>query len=482
MSELLIERSQEFADPNLYLLADEELVASSRNLTCRLCRIEKRADPVISPDMPWEGMQPDGRSESHQDPFYSNVLYSAADKTYRCWYTVANRFNQSSYREGFSNQDSSLCYAISADGVRWEKPVLRQVLHKGSLENNMLRLYGPPGSGVASGAIHSAIHYSAPGSDERFACSTRVGCWASGYPGSMTVWFSADGVNWRMMDPPVMAGDGETNTICADPLRRQYICTARSVQFTNMVGRWKRPWKRSCAISRSRDLTHWTPLLTVLEADDQDPEDTQIYKLAVIPYGHGYVGQLLMFYTHEMVLDVQLAFSRDLMNWRRIGDRQPILARGDEGTWHSKHVALFDTPPVLEGDTLRFWYGGKNAPHYQAGFGALGTGTLRRDGFVCYEAGEREGVLTTTPLPLSGPPHIELNVDVTDGEALVELIDEDGNPLPGFSRKDCAPISGDHIRATVEFTGASRYDTWRDGNVCLRFRLRNARLYAFEIR
>lgn len=476
----MTERSQEFADPNLYLLADEELVASSRNLTRRLCRIERHAEPVIAPDRPWEGRQADGSMTSHQDPFYSNVLYSPLDRTYHCWYTVANRFAPSSYAEGFANQDSSLCYAISADGIHWEKPMLRQVPHKGSLENNMLRLYGPPGSGASAGAIHAAFHYHSPDSDERFGCSVRVGCAEPMYSGSMTVCFSSDGANWRMLYPPVMTGDGETNTLCADPLRGQYVCTARSVQFTNLCQRWKRPWKRSAAIARSRDLLHWTPLLTVMEADEHDPEDTQIYKLVVIPYGHGYLGQLLMFYTHEMVLDNQLAFSRDLMNWQRIGDRQPILARGDEGTWDSKHVSLTDTAPVLEGDTLRFFYGGKNAPHYQAGFGALGTGTLRRDGFVCYEAGEREGVLTTTPLTLTGPPQIELNVDATNGEARVELLDEDGNPLPGFSRKDCTPICGNHVRATVKFADSSRYDTWRDAALRLRFQLRNARLYAFR--
>jgi hypothetical protein len=226
---------------------------------------------------------------------------------------------------------------------------------------------------------------------------------------------------------------------------------------------------------------------TVLEADDQDPEDAQLYLMYVIPYGHGYVGQLLVFRTADMTLQNQLAFSRDLENWQRVGGREPILAWGPDGSWDSKHVALSNNIPHPEGQDMRFWYGGKSAPHYQAGHGALGTGILRRDGFVCWEAGEKEGVLTTIPLQPTEPTWIILNADASEGEILVEVTDRDGNPIEGCTRADCIPIRGDHVRAVVNFKVEtsqlfSRGNFMRFSGQIVRFRfyLRNAKLYAFK--
>jgi hypothetical protein len=47
------------AEPGLYIMADEELIESSKNATWRLCPIEKDPDPVIVPDKPWEGGETD---------------------------------------------------------------------------------------------------------------------------------------------------------------------------------------------------------------------------------------------------------------------------------------------------------------------------------------------------------------------------------------------------------------------------------------
>jgi hypothetical protein len=129
-----------FADPSLYLMADEDLIESSRGVTRRLCPVTKRPDPVFLLDRPWEG----GGIGCLQDPPYANVLFDPRQRVFHCWYDVANRFSEGHYVEGFANQSSALCYARSADGINWEKPVIGQVLHRGSYSNNMLRFLGPP--------------------------------------------------------------------------------------------------------------------------------------------------------------------------------------------------------------------------------------------------------------------------------------------------------------------------------------------------
>jgi len=464
------------------------LIETSENAVRRICLIEKHPEPVLRPDKPWEGASPDGEVTSLQDPFYASVLFDPSEGIFRCWYRALNRCLSKSYSRSFANQASQLCYAVSSDGLHWEKPTTHQVLYDGSYENNMVRLIdessaAPDNYADSMGAV---IPYSSADSEDRFVSSIHTGFDDPIYPKGITMCFSPDGLNWRMHFPPVIPLDGDCHALSWDSRNKCYLLTTRSSQHANLCRRWGRGWKRHIALSRSRDLFHWTPSQTVLEADEKDPDDTELYMMHIVPYGHAYLGQLLMFYTHEMVLDNQLALSRDLETWQRIGGRQPILARGPEGSWDSKHVTLTKNPPHPEGTKLRFWYGGKSAPHYQAGYGALGTGTLRRDGFVCYETGKEEGVLTTIPFRVKGGSWIALNVDAADGEVCVAVVDKAGNPIEGCTRDDCVPIHGDHTRVLVNFK-AEPGRFFDRGNflrfadeVRFRFYLRNAKLYAFK--
>lgn len=478
-----------WAEPDLYILADEEIIETSKNAQKRLCPVEKNSDPVIVPDRPWEGAAGDMPVNCLQDPFYGIVLFDAPERRFRCWYNAYNRFLNRANCQPIANQGSSCCFATSADGIHWEKPAVRQVLFDSTYDNNMVRFmdgHTVVKPSVLEEQVWSIVPYRSPETNDILAASLMTSYDDSIYHNGITVCLSPDGLHWKMHYPPVLPLDGDCHSMCWDPNLQCYLVTTRSAQHTNLCRRWGHPWKRHIALGKSRDLFHWTPLQTVLEADQDDPEDAQLYMMHIVPYGHGYLGQLLMFYTHEMVLENQLTFSRDLMHWQRVADRKAFLERGQEGHWDSKHVTLTNNPPHPEGDRMRVWYAGKSAPHYQAGYGALGTGTLRRDGFVCYEAGDDEAVLTTLPVRVKGATQLSLNVDATDGEVLVEIVDKAGTPIEGCTRQDCVAIEGDHQRVVVNFKAGPGHFFDR-GNffrfpdeVRFRFFLRNAKLYAFK--
>lgn len=478
-----------WVEPDLYLMADEQIIADSRDCVRRVCQIEKNPQPVIVPDKPWEGLTSNGELTSLQDPLYSTVLFDPEEKVFRCWYNVYDRFVNRENHPPMANQGSACCYAVSSDGVNWEKPIVGRVLHDGSYENNIVRFMeqSTPGTCVLAEQVWNVIPISLPGSDDRFAASLYTHYDDEIYSKGITFCFSPDGITWRMEFPPAIPIDGDCHSVSLDPIKKCYLATTRSAENVNLSRRWGRPWKRHIALSKSRDLVNWTPMHTVLETDDGDPEDAQLYLMYIIPYGHAYLGQLLVIRTSNMTLENQLTLSRDMEHWQRVGDHQPILSIGPEGSWDSKHVALSNNLPHPEGDRMRFWYGGKSSPHYQAGYGALGTGTLRKDGFVCWEAGDKEAVLTTIPFKPTSATWVILNVDASDGEALVEVIDENGNPIDGCAREDCVPIRGDHIRAVVNFRAEEsqlflRGNFMRFGGQPIRFRfyLRNAKLYAFK--
>ena len=64
---------------------------------------------------------------------------------------------------------------------------------------------------------------------------------------------------------------------------------------------------------------------------------------------------------------------------------------------------------------------------------------------------ETIGSAVTRPLRFAGD-RLELNV-VAQGTIRIEIQDENGKTIPGFSLDDCDPIQGDHLRRFVTWNG-----------------------------
>ena len=73
-----------------------------------------------------------------------------------------------------------------------------------------------------------------------------------------------------------------------------------------------------------------------------------------------------------------------------------------------------------------------------------------------------------------------VNVDATDGELRLEILDGEDRPIDGCAAEDCLPITGDHIREIVRFNEGRGSFVRYTGPVKFRFHLRNAKLYAFK--
>ena len=100
---------------------------------------------------------------------------------------------------------------------------------------------------------------------------------------------------------------------------------------------------------------------------------------------------------------------------------------------------------------------------------------LRRDGFVSLDGGSSGGEILTKPLLLTGK-RLFLNLDAsTAGRAIVELVGEDGKPIPGFT----ATVSGNAVRLPVRFKSGATLETLAGRTVRMKLGLRDARLYAF---
>ena len=101
-------------------LHDDALIAEREGLELRAARVRKHpANPVVAIDRPWEiGVFN-----------YTCVIQDREQGLYKMWYQMI-------VPKPGDNQ-SRCHYAVSQDGIRWEKPALGIVEFEGSKENNI---------------------------------------------------------------------------------------------------------------------------------------------------------------------------------------------------------------------------------------------------------------------------------------------------------------------------------------------------------
>jgi hypothetical protein len=105
--------------------------------------------------------------------------------------------------------------------------------------------------------------------------------------------------------------------------------------------------------------------------------------------------------------------------------------------------------------------------------------TFRTDGFVSLHAAD-EGTATTRPLVFEGR-QLSLNYAAGSGGSLrVELQDESGRPIPGFTASDCRPLAGDAIDQIVSWNTGGDVASLAGKPVRLQFVLHDANLYSLK--
>ena len=107
---------------------------------------------------------------------------------------------------------------------------------------------------------------------------------------------------------------------------------------------------------------------------------------------------------------------------------------------------------------------------------------------VVLEAGDEWGHVTTKPFRLDGDT-LEVNIDASEGGFLVEILDANNQPYVDSAKK--LEFDWDNNRIYRNVDGLRLQPRWRgDRNleslvgkiVRLRFRVRTAKLYAFQIK
>jgi len=462
------------------LFIDDYLIASKANIIRRYHGFQKYpGNPLIVVDRPWEAHVVNVCSVLPGEDGTGFRMY------YYCW-TPDNDPNR-----------SHMCYAVSKDGIHWEKPNLGLYTWKvdGTKNNNIIP--------NAPGHVFRTPWETDP--DRKYQ---GVG---GGPGGKYYAKASPDGIHWKSLSDEGIISGGDTSYFYWDPHTKLFRCHVK-------VGGNVTGLRRRCVgFSESTDITHFPPLRMMMAPDDLDDAwtypnlvarthfdgrlipllqqrrgwqaepstvaRTHFYGCSSIPYETMYVGLLQIYRAHDPEgyfhgpLWMELVSSRDGVHWlREEGDRPPILDVGRFRQFDDGMVISRDF--LIVGDEIWMYYTGYDELHDLLPYkSAIGLAKLRKDGFVSLDADEAPGEIVTKPFAdVSGT--LQVNYNARGGALRVELLDEDGNVIPGYERDACEPLTGNAVRQNV---------TWRTkktlpadgGPVRFRFLLDHVRLYSF---
>ena len=240
--------------------------------------------------------------------------------------------------------------------------------------------------------------------------------------------------------------------------------------------------------------------LPVIQADGQDPPSTDIYSscMNIYPWAEDVYLAFPSVYRHydrqnsfgrdhrgkyknDGVIEVQLAVSRDGINFHRF--REPFVAPGllediDRGGCVFMGVGL-----IKKGNYLYQIFEESGLTHrepHNKQKRRLRLAIQRLDGFVSAEADANGGALITPPINFTGN-RLQLNIDCgAMGEVWVELQDKDFNPISGFTMEESVSVDRNELSQEVWWQKGPDVGELAGKPVRLHFKMRSAKLYAFQ--
>lgn len=447
-------------------------------------------------EVPWEGS-----ATAYGTVFQDGDLYKMyyRTSTYDITFNIYPRIHSS---------PSVYVYAESEDGINWTKPSLGVYEFNGSTDNNIV-WRGPqfaPFKDTNPQASADALYKAMGGSP-------------------MYAYQSPDGLTWeRMVEEPVITqGEfGSLNIAFWDPVAELYRAYWRD-RYLNI---------RVILTATSTDFINWTDPVRV---DYQAPDglgapNFNLYTQNIMPYYRNpsiLIGFPDLYMDQEWpearVLDIDPGLSMNdpdydpiEREWLKIRNhrssaaiRNPLFMASRDGLTFLRWNEAFLRPGPEKRASWGYYSSGafwglvetdsQTVPDYKELslytvegylFGShvnIRRHTIRMDGFVSVNAPYRGGEIITKPLIFNGN-YLTMNFATSaQGSVRVEVLDINGQPIPGLELFNSPMMRGDHLERVV---------VWRDPRggrertsdlshlsgrpIRLRFVLEDADLFSFQ--
>lgn len=315
-----------------------------------------------------------------------------------------------------------------------------------------------------------------------------------------------DGREWRQWRYPSSLSDALD--VLWDPRLKRYVIYGK-MWLNGPDGGIN--WKHGMGRSESADFVNWSRPQLLTYPNENDPPLMEFHTSPVF-IRHGVYLSINQLFTRENgTIDTELMSSRDGLRWDRTFARQPVLVRGGAKSFDAGFLITNGTPVVM-GDEMWFYYGGNRGlvrfpnPN-EEGLSAKGTkygsgvglAKIKLDRFVSIAPDPKAslrnwnpndpdkkaeppantiGQVTLRPRDLTSVKAITVNArSESGGSVRLEILNEDGYRLHGFTKDDAVPMQGDKLDFAAAWKEKSLADL-KPGKYQLRFHLDNAEIFA----
>lgn len=506
----LSERSKASYMTELFL--DDHLIEVTPGVSRRLKLPAKCiSNPVVGCDRWWEG--------NTLDPY--TTMYDSDERLFKMWARAGSDWN-AAYVGGNA---AYMTYLTSTDGVHWEKPSLGVVELGGRRDHNVIFTSDMVAAGPSSQGDKRFVQPSKPmapqgkkaffwsvmknphprDAGEKYLALAIVQDHRSG----AHLVTSPDGIHWSCANAPfwqtphdvASIGDDCLMEILYDEERKQWVVYRRIVpEFSErMVAdesdqdrKLEDRYDRCYARVESDDLREWKNFRFILSMDADDPADTELYQFSCHKYGEIYVGYMSVFHLDAQSIDIQLATSRDGINFTRVCRGQPFIPSGTLGYYDYMAMGCDQPVPVILNDRAYFYYAAYNFrhdadmattdPHTLKGGAALAT--FERDRFVSLETGDRDSGpsrVITKPFVVRHPKLFLNAATGINGSVRVEALTRDWRPIPGFSEPLARDIQGNALDHPVRWQENPDVSKLLGKEIRLKFYMTRARIHAMTL-
>lgn len=455
--------------PERQLFLDNYLVGEATNITREVHHpVRSEHNPMLDDQIIW---------------WLQHVMMFDESPRFRMWYNPGLNFHKWNKDDETDRIRFVTAYAVSEDGVNWKRPDLGIYQTPKYPYGNITLQYG----------MMHGLFYEPWEEDPEKRFKAVVCVEGRRFEGKKVLpeftvdegyylHWSPDGIHWKgdldhMVIPSQtrsvlfpIPGMGDTSRFWWDPVREKYMVDAKTTLYN--------PTKRSRSLMESDDLVHWSRGRPILFTT---AENIQVYGHAVTFYQGMYIGFRWHSYTDYFwqevhSVDIGLDCSRDAVTWTRVGGDQLFMERKDTDRENFNDPHAWDADQMAVRNALvvddEIWI-------YYNGAGSVGLAKLRLDGYVSLNGGEETGTVVTRPLTFKGKK-LRINAEVAKGgEIRVAFRTRDGEPVEGFTIKECKPLTGDSINMQVEWEAGRDISALSESFLRIEFQLRNAKIYAF---
>jgi hypothetical protein len=443
------------------LFVDHYLISEMKNAALKLHRPERR-EIVLQGETEWE------------DNTMSFVRVLQDGDKVRLYY-------RASMQDQGEKRVPVYALAESFDGgITFTRPIFNLVDYNGSKQNNILKIAEIP-------------TVPPPFIDTNPDCKPEQRY--KGLSGEWKMCFamcSPDGIYWELMSKDTLKMDGTFDTVNTsfwDPRIQAYRCFTRYFEDlkddADVLGK-DNINIRAIQSSTSKDYLNWTP---VTHNQYKDNYPFQMYTNATIPCPgaeHIYVAFPNRYVQHRIVKsdhpypgmnDALFMSSRDCINWNRFPEAwiRPGL---DTLNWTDRNN--YPAWGILE--TSETEWSMYVSEHYRHPVERprLRRLSIRPRGFVSVNAGYDGGEIVTKPFVFKGSK-LKINFSTSAiGAIKIELQDELGAPISGYSMADMDPIFGDSLERIVEWKGKTDVSQLIGKPIRMRCVLKDADLFAIQ--